>query len=64
MRKQTFSLSPIGAVRANADGFCLEIKPEYRAALRGLEGFAYLDAIWWAHLLDSPEYRATSGIPR
>ena len=58
MRKQTFSLSPIGAVRANADGFCLEIKLEYRAALKGLDGFSHLDVIWWANLLDEDQYRA------
>jgi tRNA-Thr(GGU) m(6)t(6)A37 methyltransferase TsaA len=57
-QQQTFSVSPIGTVHASADGFCLEIKPEYRAALKGLEGFSYIDVIWWAHLLDTEQYRA------
>ena len=58
MSQQTFSISPIGYVRASADGFCLEINPEYRAALKGLEGFSYVDVIWWAHLLDNEQCRA------
>jgi tRNA-Thr(GGU) m(6)t(6)A37 methyltransferase TsaA len=58
MSQRTFSLKPIGTVRASEDGFCLEIQPEFRAALQGLEGFTYLNAIWWAHLLDHEEYRA------
>ena len=58
MSQQTFSISPIGYVRASADGFCLEIKPEYRAALKGLEDFSHIDVIWWANLFDEEQYRA------
>lgn len=58
MNTQTFSIKPIGYVHANADGFCLEIAPEYRPALNGLTGFSHLDVVWWAHLLDEPQYRA------
>ncbi len=57
-QQPTFSLFPIGTVHASADGFCLEIKPEYRAALNGLEGFSTLNVIWWAHLLDNEQCRA------
>ena len=55
--KQEFKLSPIGAIRTGQDGFRLEIKEEYRPALKGLEGFSYVNVLWWCHLLDSQEYR-------
>lgn len=58
MSTQGYSMSPIGYVRAGADGMALEIKPEYLPALRGLEGFSHVVVLWWAHLCDNPEYRA------
>ncbi len=58
MDTSTFNISPIGYVRASADGFRLEIKPEYRPALKGLEGFSHIDVIWWAQLFDEAQYRA------
>lgn len=57
MSNTEFKLSPIGYVRANADGFCLEIQKEYIPALKGLEGFSHINVVWWCHLLDSAEYR-------
>jgi tRNA-Thr(GGU) m(6)t(6)A37 methyltransferase TsaA len=57
MSKQEFKLSPIGTIRAGQDGFRLEIKKEYQPALKGLDGFSYVNVLWWCHLLDGPEYR-------
>lgn len=51
-------LSPIGYVRADADGFRLAIEEPYRSALHGLEGFSHLIVVWWCHLLDNDEYRS------
>ena len=58
MNTKTFAVSPIGYVRAGKDGDCLEISPAYRSALQGLEGFGYLNVLWWCHLLDDEQYRA------
>jgi len=57
MSKKEFKLSPIGYVRAGADGFRLEIKKEYLPALKGLEGFSHVNVFWWCHLCDDKEYR-------
>lgn len=50
-------LSPLGYTRSGEDGFVLEIKPEYKEALTGLQGFSHINVLWWSHLLDAPEYR-------
>jgi tRNA (adenine37-N6)-methyltransferase len=50
-------LSPLGYVRSGREGFSLEIKPEFREAMLGLEGFSHINVLWWSHLLDGPEYR-------
>lgn len=53
-----FQVSPIGYVRAGADGFRLEIEEAYRPALLGLAGFSHLIVVWWCHLSDTADYRA------
>ena len=52
------NVSPVGFVRLESGGFYLEIAPEYRAALNGLEGFSHINVLWWSHLLEAPECRA------
>lgn len=50
-------LSPLGYIRSGKEGFVLEFKPEYRAALLGLAGFSHINVLWWSHLLDNPQSR-------
>ena len=54
----TFTLSPIGAVRADEDGFRIELMQEYRNALIGLEGFSHLNILWWFSGCDNAQSRA------
>ena len=58
MSKNEFTLSPIGQVRAGPDGHALQIAPEYRPALDGLETFSHILVLWWSHYLDTPEQRS------
>jgi len=58
MSEKEYKLLPIGRVKAGPDGFALEIAPEYRAALLGLDGFSHIQVLWWSHYLDTPEYRS------
>jgi len=51
-------LSPIGYIRAGDSGFVLEVKPEFRKALLGMDGFSHINVLWWSHYLDNPESRA------
>ena len=57
MSKKEFKLSPIGHIRAGQDVFRLEVKKEYRPALKGLDGFSHVNVFWWCHLCDDKEYR-------
>ena len=57
MSDTTYTLHPIGRVVANEHGFALSIDEAYRPALTELEGFSHINVLWWAHLLDDPQYR-------
>src|SRR5512133_49232 len=50
-------LYQLGYIRSDKDGFVLEIKPEFREAMIGLQGFSHINVLWWSHLLASPEHR-------
>lgn len=52
-----YTLSVIGHIRASEDGFYLELDQNYAPALKGLDGFGYINVLWWAHLGDKEEYR-------
>ena len=58
MSEKEYKLSPIGQVEVSPDGFVLKIMPEYRAALKGLDGFGHINVLWWSHHLDTPEHRS------
>lgn len=53
-----FQVQAIGYVRADEQGFYLELDKAYQDALQGLDGFGYINVLWWAHLADKAEYRA------
>lgn len=58
MTKNTFELETIGYVRRDEEGFYLELDERYEDCLIGIEGFTYINVLWWAHMLDTKEYRA------
>lgn len=62
MDAQEFVVKPIGYVRAGEEGFRLELTPEYRCALEGLDGFGHVLVLWWCHLYD--EYREVLEVPQ
>lgn len=41
------TVQQIGVIRADADGFYLQLDPAYRKALTGLEGFSHCNILWW-----------------
>jgi tRNA (Thr-GGU) A37 N-methylase len=51
------TLSPIGYVSVDQEGFSLRIDAPYRPALRGLEGFSHIDVLWWCNQVDAPDFR-------
>jgi len=52
-----FTVKQIGVVRADERGFRIELKPEYSGALAGLEGFEYLNVLWWFSGCDNDRSR-------
>lgn len=52
-----YTLTPIGTIVANETGFGLQLSPEYRKAMTGLEGFSHLQILWWFSECDTPEAR-------
>lgn len=51
------SLRPIGKIAVRDDETVIELKPEYIPALTGLEGFGYLQVLWWFDGCDNAESR-------
>ena len=53
-------VAPIGIARVDESrgAYALEIDPEYRDGLQGLEEFGRIQVLWWAHGMDEPEYRS------
>lgn len=54
---QDFIIRQIGLLRSDAEGFRLELRPEYRPAMAGLEGFGCLNILWWFSGCDNTESR-------
>jgi tRNA-Thr(GGU) m(6)t(6)A37 methyltransferase TsaA len=53
------SVHPIGHVRKQADRTWIVLEPQYQPGLLGLEEFSHIHVLWWFHLNDTPEKRAT-----
>ncbi len=52
-----YSLFTIGKTFANEEGFGIEVEPKYRKALEGLDGFSYIQVIWWFTECDNEKSR-------
>lgn len=51
-------VNPIGTIRHTSDGFILAVDEGYIPALQGLDGFAYINVLWWCHGWDTDEARS------
>ncbi|MCL1914772.1 MAG: SAM-dependent methyltransferase [Eubacteriaceae bacterium] len=56
---QRFTVNPIGRISVKKDGMYLKVGQKYIPALRALDGFSHLNAIWWFSRFDSEEARST-----
>ncbi len=52
-----FGLKQIGSIEQEASGFMVRLESVYREALTGIDGFSWLNIIWWANQFDSEEFR-------
>lgn len=54
-----YQVNQIGVVRAEGGDFRLELDAQYRDCLLGLEGFSYLNILWWFSRCDDTASRGT-----
>lgn len=52
-----FTIQTIGTIRVTEDDMYLEVLPEYKKAMTGLDGFSHLQVIWWFDGCDNKEAR-------
>lgn len=48
-----FEVKQIGHVKADSNGFYIELEPQYIPALEGLEDFKYIQMVWWFDKCDN-----------
>ncbi|MGD8251725.1 MAG: tRNA (N6-threonylcarbamoyladenosine(37)-N6)-methyltransferase TrmO [Desulfobacterales bacterium] len=53
-----FFIKPIGFVRLRDERSFIEIMPDYRDAMDGLDGFSHINVLFWFHENDHPEGRS------
>jgi tRNA (adenine37-N6)-methyltransferase len=53
-----YNIYPVGMVHRRDDDNWIEIFPQYRDALLGLDGFSHIYVLYWFHKNDMPEKRA------
>ncbi|WP_058301761.1 SAM-dependent methyltransferase [Gorillibacterium timonense] len=53
-----FVVNRIGKVRSDENGMRLELEKAYIPALTNLEGFGYIQVLWWFDQCDNKEARA------
>ena len=54
-----FEIQPVGIVKKDQQGVFIEIFPEYREGLQGLEQFSHVLVLFWFHRNDTAEDRRT-----
>jgi len=52
-------VNPIGEIRQEGEGALIVLEEKYRTALKELDGFSYINVLWWCHEFDTEEARNT-----
>ena len=53
-----FIIQPVGWIYKKESSIFIEINPQYKDALLGLEGFSHIQVLYWFHENDDPENRS------
>jgi len=56
--KEEFIIQPVGWIYKKESSTFIEIDPQYKDALLGLEGFSHIQVLYWFHENDDPENRS------
>ncbi|ALJ06299.1 hypothetical protein APS56_14655 [Pseudalgibacter alginicilyticus] len=57
--KNSYVIQPIGRISYENNMCCLHLDKTYISGIKNLNGFKYLQIIWWGHLNDNPKSRST-----
>ncbi|EQF25667.1 hypothetical protein QEW_1782 [Clostridioides difficile CD160] len=57
-------VNPIGKIRVQGEEIFIELDKKYIPALKGLDGFAHLNVLWWADGFDNTELRNILETPK
>lgn len=60
--QESYNIVPIGRVTGTPNHLQLEIKPEFRSALKGLAQFSHCQVLWWLHEFADDQYRQITQI--
>jgi len=55
---EQFTVKPIGKVRADDSGMHIELEKEFIPALTNINGFGYINVLWWFSRSDNSASRA------
>ncbi len=55
---EQFTAKSIGKVRLDENGMRIELEKEFIPALTNLEGFGYINVLWWFHQNDNADSRS------
>ncbi len=53
-----YKINDIGTAHCGEDGFFIEVKPKYKQSLEGLDGFQYIQVLYWFDKLDNDNFRS------
>ncbi|MEG1756525.1 MAG: SAM-dependent methyltransferase [Clostridia bacterium] len=56
--ENNFTVKQIGVICTDENEFRIELAPEYRKALIGLDGFSYMNIFWWFDRCDNETDRS------
>lgn len=54
---ESYNIIPVGVVTGTQPNLQLEIRPEYRPALKGLDAFSHCQILWWIHEFADDSFR-------
>lgn len=54
----SYQVKPIGKVQTNEEGFAIKINEEYIPGLKALDGFGYVNVVWWFSECDNEAARS------
>lgn len=57
--ENTYKIKTVGVVNAENGIFSIQLEKEFIPAFTNIDGFSYLQVIWWGHKYDSSKYRAS-----